>query len=67
MLSLLGCQSDGCIGGYICSLCLHMPLFEIVNALACFLYQFQILLEYDHAIDWIMGILFLNSNQELGR
>ena len=66
MLSSLSCQSHGCIGGLLGSFCLHTSLLEIVDALTCFLYQFQVLLEDDHEIDWIMSILFSYSDQELG-
>ena len=66
MLSLLSCQSHGCIGGLLGSFCLHTSLLEIVDALTRFLYQFQVLLEDEHEIDWIMSILFLYSDQELG-
>ena len=66
MFSFLSCQSDGCIGSILGPFCSHTSLFAIVDALTCFLYQFQVLLEDDHEIDWIMGVLFLYSNQELG-
>ena len=66
MLSLRNCQSDGRIGGLLGPFCLHTTMFEIVDALTCFLYQFQVLLEDEHEIDWIMSILFLYSDQELG-
>ena len=66
MLSFLGCQSHGCIGGLLGFFCLRTSLLEIVDALTRFLYQFQILLENDHEIDWVLSILFLYSNQELG-
>ena len=66
MLSLLSCQSHGCISGLLGSFCLHTSLLEIVDALTRFLYQFQVLLEDEHEIDWIMSILFLYSYQELG-
>ena len=66
MLSLLSCQSHRCIGNLLGSFCLHTSLLEIVDALTRFLYQFQVLLEDEHEIDWIMSILFLYSDQELG-
>ena len=66
MLSLLSCQSHGGIGGLLGPFCLHTSLLEIVDALTRFLYQFQVLLEDEHEIDWIMSILFLYSDQELG-
>ena len=66
MLSFLSCQRHGRIGSLLGLFCLRTSLLEIVDALTRFLYQFQILLEDDHEIDWIMGIPFLYSNQELG-
>ena len=66
MLRLLSCHGHGCIGCLLGPFCLHTSLLEIVDALTRFLYQFQVLLEDDHEIDWIMSILFLYSDQELG-
>ena len=66
MLSFLSCQSHGRSGGLLGPFCLRASLLEIVDALTLFLYQFQVLLEDDHEIDWILSILFLYSNQELG-
>ena len=51
------------IGGLLGPFCLHTLLLAIVDALTRFLYQFQVLLEDDHEIDWIMGVLFSYSNQ----
>ena len=66
MLSLLSCQSHGCIGGLLGSFCLHTSLLEIVDAITRFLYQFQVLLEDEHEIDWVMSIFVFYSDQELG-
>ena len=41
-------------------------LLEMVDALIGFLYQFHVLRENDLEIDWIVSVLFLYSNQELG-
>ena len=67
MLRLLSCQSGGRIGSFLGPCCLHTPLLKLIDALTRFLYQFQILLKDDHEIDWIMGIVFMHSNQELRR
>ena len=66
MLSFLGCQRNCLIGGLLGLFCLQASLLEIVDALTRFLYEFQVLLEDEHEIDWIMSILFLYSDQELG-
>ena len=66
MLCFLSCHSHGRLGGLLGLFCLHTSLLEIVDALTRFLYQFQVLLEDEHEIDWIMSILFLYSDLELG-
>ena len=66
MLSSLSCQSHGGIGGLLGPFCLHTLLLVLVDALGLFLHQFQVLLEDEHEIDWVMSILFLYSDQELG-
>ena len=47
--------------------CMQASLFELVNAFASFLDQFQVLLESDHEINGVMGIAPLRTNQEFRR
>ena len=66
MLSFRSCQNHGSFRGLLSSFCLHTLLLSLEDALTLFLYQFQVSLEDEHEIDWILCILFLYSDQKLG-
>ena len=66
MVSLVGCQHHGGIGGLLGRFCLQTLLLLFVYAPTRFVYQFLVLLGGEHGIHWIMSILFLYSDPEFG-
>ena len=69
MHGFLGGHRSGSVDSFlaVAACCMQASLFDLVNAFASFLDQFQVLLESDHEINGVMGIAPLRTNQEFRR